>query len=234
MKKTSLVLIALLISSKSYSLALRGLCFDRNTNLNKVKNYVSQIIAPGDKVLINSSKHCIELVVDEKRVELFEKFISMNYRVTSRYGGEANFSKKECLFEVENIKKKNSEGSSIHLSNSSHARSLNSDSLSTSKSTLRVMERKLAQLLVNNNLITISCKIRGRVTQVDISLGSKKSNLITSIEMSKGQRINLASIVKDLSDKNRGIKVSTGTNSYGVEYGKSSGTEKEDFFLTLK
>ena len=97
-----------------------------------------------------------------------------------------------------------------------------------------MMERKPSQLYVNENLVTITCSPRGKLTEVTISLGSKKTNVLTTLEMRKDQRVNLASIVDKLEDDNGGIRISTGQGKYKVSKKSKNGRSREDFFLTLK
>lgn len=223
-----------LMSSISLSQEMRGLCFNRATSLKEVKSYVSKIISRHDKVLLNNSKHCVELIADSKRMDLFDKFISMNYSVIGRYGDTSAPTGKECLFEIERVKKSNKKTQSYNISKNPSARENNLSSSSKSVSTLRVLESKTAQLYVNEILITLTCRPKGKITVVDISLGSKRTNVITSVEVRKGQRVDLASVVDDLSSKNRGIDISTGNDRYQAGKSKSTGKRTEDFFLTLK
>lgn len=229
MKKSSPLLFLFIFFNinNTFGLELRQYCFSRDVSLDRVKIYLSQITLKKDIININNEKHCIDVGVDENRVELFQKYLSMNYKfeesVTSRV------KRKECLFEVETTKdsfKKSSKvkfGKVIHLGNTQK----NSEGKSISK--IRVMERKLAKLVVNESLITISCNIRGHYTEVDISLADSKTKLSTTVQLSKGQRIDLASVVQDLSNKSSEVSVSG-----GVQYSKTTGTKKNNVFLILK
>ncbi len=228
-KKSNLLLSLILFFTinNALSFELRQYCFDRSVSLDRVKIYLSQITLDKDIVNINNGKHCIDIGVDENRVELFQKYLSMNYKF--RESENSKVKKRECLFEVETLEdnfKKSSKlkfGKVIQLGNTQK----NNQKKSISK--IRVMENKLAQLVVNESLITISCKIKGHFTEVDISLADSKTSLSTSLQLSKGQRADLASIVQNLSEKSSGVSVSN-----GVQYSKTSGTKKNKVFLILK
>jgi hypothetical protein len=232
--KASKLLILFILTSSVLAQDMRGLCFDRSTSLQSVKTYVSKIISRHDKVIINSSKHCVELIAATERMDLFEKFISMNFKIESRYGGSSTIVGRECLFLVEQLKNSNKKSRDFELSKNPSAIEKSSNSSAKSTSTLRVLESKTAQLYVNEKLVTLTCKIRNRVTLVDISLGSKKTNVITTIEMNKGQRVNLARVVDDLNNKDSGIVVSTGIDKYSASKSKTTGMKSESFYLTLK
>ena len=232
--KVSKLIFIFIFSSNILALDMRGLCFDRTTSLQGVKSYVSKILAKNDKVLLNTIKHCVEVIAASERMDLFDKFISMNFKVVERYGDSSAVMGRECLFEIERSKKSSQQTREYELSKSPSALEKNLNSKSKSLTTLRVLESKTAQLYVNEILITLTCKPRQKITLVDISLGSEKTNVITSVEMRKGQIINLAKVVDDLSDNNRDINISTGHDTYQASKSKSTGKSIEDFYLTLK
>jgi hypothetical protein len=208
---------------------LRGFCFKRHVSLGQVESYLKQITAPRDVILKNTNKNCIEIGVAGNRIYLYEKFISMNYTVVSRYGGGMIAKGQECLFEVENISKLNRNKKDFSIGSKNRLRESQQNSTGKSTSTIRVQEGKLAQLHVESTILTISCNILGRVTEVDISLGSKRSHIITSIQMNRGQRVDLGRVVDQLSNKERNLSINT-----GATFSKTKGERTSDFYLILK
>lgn len=208
---------------------LRGFCFKRHVSLNQVQSYLKQITAPGDVILKNTNKHCIEIGVSGKRMGLFDKFISMNYTVVSRYGGGVTAKGQECLFEVENLRSLDRNRKDFSIGSKNRLRDSNQNEVAKSTSTLRVQEGKLAQLHVDSTLLTLSCNILGRVTEVEISLGSKRSNIITSVQMKRGQRVDLGRVVDDLSNKERNLSINT-----GASFSKTKGKRTSEYYLILK
>ncbi|WP_372655888.1 hypothetical protein [Halobacteriovorax sp.] len=229
MKKSSLLLSILIFlnSNNTLGLELRQYCFNRSVSLDRVKIYLSQITLDKDIINLNNKKHCIDIGVDENRVELFQKYLSMNYEF--RETTESKVKRRECLFEVETIKNSFKKSSKVKLGKVIQLRNSQQNSEGKSISKIRVMERKLAKLVVNESLITVSCKIRGHYTEVDIRLADRKKSLSTSIQLSKSQRIDLANVVQDLSNKSSEVSISN-----GVQYSKTSGTKKDQVFLILK
>ncbi len=206
---------------------LRQYCFKRNVSLERVKIYLNQIKLEKDLITLNRARHCVEIGVGEDRVELFQKYLSMNYQFEVM--GNSAVRKRECLFEIETLRESEKNTKSIKFGSKIHIGEKQKSNEGKSVSMIRVMEQKLAQLFVNDTLITISCQIRGKFTEVDINLGNKRTNLITTIQVSKGQRVDLGSIVQDLSSKDSGVSLSKGIN-----YSKSSGSKKSSVFLILK
>ncbi|WP_127716501.1 hypothetical protein [Halobacteriovorax sp. HLS] len=232
--KTLNIIFLFFLTSQAFSNDLRGICFDRSVSLESVVSYSSQITAPGDRFLKNSSKHCIEIVADEKRMDLYDKFIGMNFKIIRRYGNTLESQKRECLFEIENIKARNQKKISYELSKKPFANEEVDSSTRKTTTALRMMESKTAQFLVNGNIVTITCRLKAKFAEVDISLGSKNTNVLTTLQMSKNQRVDLAQVVEDLSKKSSGNEISTGNDRYSVTNKKTVGTFKEQFFITLK
>lgn len=230
MVKKSRILLSIFlffILSNALALELRQYCFEKSVSLDRVKIYLSQITLEKDIITLNRSRHCISIGVEESRAELFQKYLSMNYKF--KESGNSAIRSRECLFEVETVNSSHATTSKAKFGQKIHLGSAKSDSEGRSTSMIRVMERKLAQLFVNDTLVTISCSIRGKVTAVEVSLGDKKTSLSTSIELTRGQRVDLASVVTDLSNKTSDISSST-----GVQYSKTSGSKKSNVFLILK
>ena len=232
--KTFKFLLIFLFLSQAFANDLRGICFDRSTSLKSVVSYSSQITAPGDKLLINQSKHCIEIVADEKRMDLYDKFIGMNFKIIRRYGNSIESEKRECLFEIENIKNTQLQKTAYGVSKKPFANQDNSDAIKKTTTSLRIMESKTAQFMVNRNLVTITCRPRAKYSEVDISLGSENTNVITTIQIQKNQRVNLAKVVEDLSQQNNQKKITTNSNNFSITNETSSGNSVEEFYLTLK
>ncbi|WP_157765819.1 hypothetical protein [Halobacteriovorax marinus] len=229
MKKSNLLFISILFlaQSKLFAVELRQYCFPRNTSLTEVKKYLNQIKLDGDIININNSLHCLTVGVEEKRVGLFQKFLSMNYKFTTR--GDNTISKNECQFEVETLRSGNKKTRGLKVGSRNDVRDRDSSYSGKSTSSIRVVEGKLAQLFVNDTLIAISCSVRGRVTEVNINLGTKKTNLVTTIQIRKGQRVDLGSVVQDLSNKNSEVSLSK-----GIQYSKTTGEKRDQVYLILK
>ncbi|OUR93463.1 hypothetical protein A9Q84_18490 [Halobacteriovorax marinus] len=229
MKKSNLIFLILILTSSVHAMDLRGFCFSRRVSLDQVENYLKQITAPNDIILKNTNKHCIEIGVAGNRSGLFDKFISMNYNVTSRYGGGALTRGRECNFEIENVKNLDRESDEYSIGKKNRLKKTQETSVSKSTSNLRVMEGKLAQLHVGSTLISLSCSGAGRVTEVSVSLGSKRTNIITTVQVYRGQRVNLGGIVDDLSNKERELSIKK-----GASLTKSKGKRTEEFYLILR
>lgn len=229
MKKSNLLLFLILFicSSRLAALELRQYCFQKGTSLDQVKTYLAQIALSSDIININRSRHCINVGVDHSRVELFQKFLAMNYKFS--INGDTSVQKRECLFEVETLSNSDKEKSDISVGNHISIGKRESSKEGRSTSMIRAMEQRLAQLYVDGTLVSLSCDIRGKVTEVSVNLGTKKTSLVTTVQMTKGQRIELSSIVKDLKNKTSGVSLSG-----GIQHSNTTGQEKQKTYLYLK
>ena len=227
LNKVFLLTFSFIFSVNVFAVEMRQYCFNRSVSLDRVKNYLSQIKLEKDIITLNRARHCIAIGVDEGRVELFQKYLSMNYQFTT--SGNQNLRKRECRFEVETIRDTNRKKHSLKLGSKIHINGKNANHRGKSVSNIRVMENKLAQLFVNDTLVSVSCQIIGKFTEVSISLGNKRTSIITTIQVVKGQRVDLGSVVQDLSGKDSGASLSGGIN-----YSKTTGSKKSSVFLTLK
>ena len=219
--------LSFVFSVNLFAVEMRQYCFKRSVSLSRVKNYLNQIKLEKDIITLNPTSNCITVGVDEERVELFRKYLSMNYQFTT--SGNQNLRKRECLFEVETVRDTSRKKTSAKFGSKIHINGNTTNNSRKSVSNLRVMESKLAQLFVNDTLVSVSCQITGKLVEISISLGNKRTSLTTTVQVSKGQRIDLGSVVEDLSQKSSGASISAGVN-----YSKVSGSKKSSVFLTLK
>ena len=106
-----------------------------------------------------------------------------------------------------------------------------SNSRTSSKSTSQLLlgAGRPGYLDVNGERVELKCSPRGRVVQLEVSLFSSGGNsLMTSIALTKGNRMNIGSVVEELKNKKRGLDINSGAN-----IGRQNSSGQFDYYLVI-
>ena len=77
--------------------------------------------------------------------------------------------------------------------------------------------------------VFVTCHVFGTNYRVELSLDSSNSSLSTSVNTTKGSRLNIGQMVEDLNNRSRNIDIKKGVN-----YQKQKGRAVSDYFLIIQ
>lgn len=228
-------------------------CFSSVTESLKAQSSARYLMTSQDK--IEDKNECFSLFTSNTRRELIQKYLLQNYpNMKVSFSSEERSAAETCHIQVERIKNSNTERSSFSLKKAPGIEKTNSQGKETSQIKvlsgapfeLRVDQQKIEgeclYITPNRYEITFSMKFIPRPLLPPVPEGvtvviqnppppetQTGTNLSTSVQLLKGQRIEMASIVKDLNDKAQSASLVP-----EFRYEKSEGVQEEKIYLGLE
>ncbi|MCK5074401.1 MAG: hypothetical protein KAQ98_13305 [Bacteriovoracaceae bacterium] len=246
MMRFSLVAImAIIISTCVSADELYGFCFGDNVSLQSVRLSMDPILLSRDKIFFRKSMNCIEVKLSKARKDLFEKYISKKFTISKIYSETAReeiFTEtiKNCRILIIKKKKVSSKefkagvGKRTRLSQKEIKRN------EVGRTELLLGEGLIGKIEVGGDFVEVECKSRANdnyVVQVHMkkenksndSSSSSSGSLSTTIQIKRGEKINIGSIVENLKNRDRKISVDEGVN-----YSRIKGETTYDYELVIQ
>lgn len=227
-------------------------CFNSPTRMLKVISQAKFILVPSDKVQMQ--ERCATIVSASHRRDLIRNYI-MRIDPTVQAGFSSNQIQREpCKLKVEKIKDLSSVNT--EASASSEIKVSASKTQGQSTETMTIQTLKDFELSVNHSVIKGECRYISN-TRYEVNLEVRKDpkpylpptppgtvvvltnpspppaqetlKLKTTLELSAGQRIELATIVKKLDEDSSKANLQS-----GVETKQLEGTQEEKLFLSIE
>lgn len=234
----SLIIITALMSSFNLRADLLGFCFSPSTNIKNVQSYLRQILLPSEQVYLRRSLNCVEVEAKSHRKGLIDKFIKVKFDIIKRYepglqgANPSSFSAApaRCRLELIRTGEAKSKTFSVDIGRRNDLRESKAKQKTVSKSQILLSSGKPGRLKLDDRDLQVLCRSRGRNNyELEFSFESKRNSVVTSVTISRGQSVDLGSIVDDLNSKNRDLSIQDGIN-----YSKTKGKSKARFELKVK
>ena len=237
MKKASLIFLFNFLFLSSIHAVVVDYCFVATTSLQSVQSHLQTVLSPRDEVLINSSSHCLNVVMkNELKEELYRKWISRKYQIISSSGYSNTgiaprvSEQQHCRLEMERVTTADIKTQGGRLSQNSKAYERNFRHSGSQKSSILLSIGRPGSLRVDDDYLNVICKSQNssRVF-LDISLTGIKSSVSTSVTLERGESLNLASVVEGLNDRFKELSLKN-----GVSIEKTKGQKQFQYYLRVK
>jgi hypothetical protein len=232
-------------------LAIETYCFSSPESRSRVEKKLSYILVPSDK--IESDKSCFTLQMRPHRRELLQNYVrSVESEVNITYSS-AEIKREPCLIKVEKLRVRKNTNSNITISQTPDATAGQLDE--SAKDIMEIQTLGPFSLVVSQDAIEGSCRfitkdvyelsINARrdlkqTVPANLTPGSlvviptpppdeKTLNVKTTIQLRRGERTEIGSIIKELRKKNQIIDVKPEVQSGMVEQ-----TEDEKVFFSFQ
>lgn len=223
-------LLLLLLSSQLHASQLRGFCFPSNIPLDQVRHTLKQIELPTDKTSYRFSENCLEANLDASRNSLYKAFLSSKFPILRSYSNSNVVPGQNCKIEIITEEQMTKKTKIRRIGGKLILKDLMNNSGKTNRSTIIVSAGHLAYIDVNDQSVGVSCNPMGKTQVVlKVNLQSSAQKISTNVNVRRGERFNLGSVVEDLNSKNRGISLNTGLSKRKVKGHKTS-----KYFLIVK
>lgn len=189
---------------------MRSFCFERSVSLSEAKSYVKGILNNQDQVGLRESMHCLEIPLEEARVNLVHTYLNRRYQHVSLVGEQAPVSRVECQMEITESENRNEITNEAGLGKRTVLKRGNLQESSGTVSSMRLGEGRWGSLEINGTQVDLRCLKRGARWDIEVRMVSPKGFISTALEVAVGQEIDLGQTVQDLNNKNREISTQTG------------------------
>lgn len=222
---TKLVLVLIMLPSLCLATTF---CLQSNQSIFKAKKELETLLIEGEDILVDSRTNCLIVAVKEYRRELINKFMSMNYRLTSNYTSSQG-TRRSCKIRLKKVTLEKLSSKGIEAGTSLDIRSSLENMQETSSMDILLMEGKAGTLSLDNNSLKVMCRRSPSGYELGFSLMASGSTMISSeASIQVGQWLNVGSISRSLN--NRRNKKSTRT---GIDIQNSNGQNTTTYFLTV-
>jgi len=233
-----LFLISLFWGQVIYANPLQVICFSSEVNLKAAKSHSLTILAKRDKVFIRESNHCLEFKVSPSRVELLTKWIERRFKILNHYregsGSTSNVKIglnqlngfETCNLSIVEEKQASENVKEFSMGENSKLSETVTKSTGGRKSSLLLGVGSQGSITVNDTRVELTCLKAGARYNVRVNLAGLNSAIATQVQVMKGARVNLGSVVEDLNSRTR----ETGLNK-GLKLQKKKGVVKKSYFL---
>lgn len=193
---------------QAHAQEMNSYCFQRSVSLKEVHQSLSLLLLPKDIVEFRVEENCLDLIVSVDRAKLFEKYLAKRYDLKKDAGDGTSgtaVGQTECRLDLKTTKKTKVESSNLKLGEKTV---LNADVVT--KDSVSIMEMLLgadfpSEFEAGDEKFKITCHLIGTESaNLIFSYTEKeKAKVSTQFLLKKGEWLNVASVKKDLAEKNK-------------------------------
>lgn len=241
-------------TASAQDLVVETYCFPNEATSLKAQKSAQYMMLPSDRIEPKGS--CFSLFTTDARRELIQKYLFNSYQQMRVDYSSVESATDECQLSVEKIKTQNSQSIQMKTGYNPRAQTRERNKESKEHSQIRVMSGAPFELKVDDQEITGICRYINP-TRYEITFSMKfipkpivpsappgtivvinnppsmknqtGTNLSTTVQMNKGERIELGSISKKLEDQGHEVSLVP-----EVSVGKKDGQTHEKIFLMIK
>ncbi len=220
-----LIISIIILPLNLWSQSFQSYCFPKSVNLNQAEKFAKDVLTSTDKIIKNKVLNCLEIQVDESRVELVEKYLSSRYQV------HTNFKKNpsSCDMEIIEISKIEKQRDTIDIGRKSNISRTNDFGDNKTVSVIKTLEGKWSTIQMNDTSVDIKCEKRGSSFEIEVRIDSEKGFLSTSSQVRVGEILDLGAIVKEINERDKSISLDK-----GLSKSKTIGTERKTYQLIVR
>ncbi len=245
----NLSLLLIIFSFKLNAQELERYCF-KSPGQKKMATQEYRQFKLSEESLLNVSALCFDLVVQsKKRIEFWDSFLH------KRHGGinqtASQFKPEECRLKLETTRYTTELKNKLNLSKRPQFLKNKNQSEMKEESFLRILSGKQGQLLFDGEELNFICTYKNKdlysiefsrkVTEVKNinylingipfwkQLTETKEHLTTSLQLNKGQRIEISSINRDKNESDNSLDIPSHLSQEKIDYAISQKT-----FLTIE
>jgi hypothetical protein len=219
------------ISSERY-------CFSSPEQSNSARQKVAAIQVPSD--VVTTDGNCLVIQMSSHRRELIQRFILSTFPGAHVQFSSEHVRKEACHLKVEKIKVKNNDELTVNAGKFSRLNKTQIHATQNEISNIQTINDfelsvDLDEIKGNCRYITpdryeISLKVATKSNFSENNIGSQQDtmSLQTTVQLSRGERINVSSVVKNLKDQDQKVDLEP-----SIKLGKRAQKVSEKVFLSF-
>ncbi len=193
---------------------LNSYCFQSSVNLNEVKKSLGFLLLPTDVVNLRDEDNCIDITASSDRGNLFEKFLAKRYNLKRDFKENSS-----CRLDLKTTIKKQQEANTIKIGERNVLSKTESSGSSVSSMELLLGEGIPGEIEAGTEKLKVTCRLIGNenANLIFSYVDKNKASVSTEASLKKGEWLNIASVIKELDDKNKtmGIPQTEISNTVG-------------------
>ncbi len=236
----------------SIDLTVEKYCYPSESQMRASFRELKTILVPSDKAQADGV--CINIQMAPHRHELIQQYLRRLDPSVSISFSSADIRREPCKLKVEKVKNLNQATTSVNIDGSPNAVSSVTESQSTD--TMQIQTINEFELSVNQDSIKGNCRYIGPhryeitltarkdlkpllpptspgtvviINQAELPNNQETSSLQTQLSLSRGDKIEIGGVIKDLRGKSREIKIDPSINSE-----QTNGQSQEKVWLSLE
>jgi hypothetical protein len=215
--KSLSVFFLLLIGKYSYGAEdLASFCFESNVSLSNVKQSISFILLPEDRLSLRPEDNCLDIVTTPSRKTILNKFLSRKYNLLNSEEPTLTPERSECRLEFKTTTKKKTNSNAANIGQKNNLVTTSGNSIAVSTTELLLMAGRPGTLNINaqmvmpdKSLLDISQNLQVECRPLphdNFELifyfdAKDKATVSTTVQLKRGESLNIAGIKNTLDDK---------------------------------
>lgn len=197
---------------QAYAQELNSYCFQRSVSLRDAHQSLNLLLLPKDIVEHRPVDNCLDIITSPDRAKLFEKYLSRRYDLKKDPGaGESATSGREteCRLDLKTTKKSNVDSSTFKLGEKNGLKVGNATMDSVSTMEMLLGPGFPSEFEVGNEKLKITCQLVG-TDSASLIFGyveKEMANVSTQMLLKRGEWLNIASVRKELAEKNKTVGI---------------------------
>jgi hypothetical protein len=207
------LILSLIIFSGNIFSSESFLCVEKGQSAQSAFVYLSDFLLPKDRAYANVETNCIEISGDESRRDFLNDILAKRFKLISFVSSASSVNAEHCQMKITQISKTKGTGTSGKFGTNTGATAFESNGETTSVSSLTGLSGEPVQFSAYGEAVNITCKVmaRGRYEiKISLSSVSAAASLGTTVNVIKGEMINLGELVKEAKNNSRNIDINKG------------------------
>ena len=205
----------LLASNSDAANEISSFCFDKTVKLAIVREKIDFLLTPKDIVTLRPEESCLDIIISPDREKLFEKYLSKSYALRRNSDVMKNENLRpldlDCRLDFKKTEKKKIVNKSFKIGEKIALDQEQASNDSASTVELLLGSGKKGEVTIGAEVFEVSCQPldndNDKANVVFSYLGKNKSNISSQVLLKKGEWANIASVLKDLNEKKKGIDI---------------------------
>lgn len=231
-------LILLFLTTQSFaSEDLESFCVKPPVNMAEVRDSLSFLLLPNEKVFLRQEAHCIDVLTSTDRVKLLEKFLSKRYHLIAEVSNKASVGSEaaslndsHCQLELTTTRVKKMDFKEAGVNQKIVLASGSESVRETSVSRILLSLGRPGVLDVGEKSLNVECR-RGQTGRYHLVFSfseADKAKVKSEVSVAANEIINIAEISNDLNEKNKALGLSN------VSFGETQGKDIMQYQLQVK
>jgi hypothetical protein len=208
------------------ALEVRRFCF-KQPRAEVVYRSIKDFLLPKDNTEVMGD--CLEVAGTQERLDFIETLISKQFTYSRPDLAGDSAGVRHCQIEIEKNSNSNSNTRIVALGDDTDIR----DKLKTAEgkevSSLVLRPGKSGSFQYIDKQLQIICNLRAEKFELEFSFMHLRGGMSTSVVLSAGEKMNVASVVKDLNSKNRDISINSGLSNV-----ETTGADQTEYFISVR